>query len=359
MHKHIPLIAKMASSVDNTPTSSSFCVRINCPGTDSTAPEVLLEHSFSVFKTVVDNHLSLSTVKSLLQYLEKTQNYVDGKLQQVRLLQVEQEDVSSPTLQPELPVSAEPEVPENISAAPPVEPAAPDTAVTKPAKRNRPKKHTPVVEPTEVAEPEDVAITGYGLKTREQFSHAYQRVAHRVQAALVSKLGTVLYPTVCTRMQCTLCLSWYLYTAITPCHPRYHCKSGGCYTGYNAHTTPNGLKLLKKYHSRIHQFPVHVCEPPVGPEYENSLSETTAFSQYYHVADAGTKKILETIGDLNAIAAEVRKNGVFEPCSSGEETDDAIATPLAVREPARKKRSKSIASAGSGTTSSAPMRKKK
>lgn len=357
MHKHIPFIAKMASSVDNTPTSSSSCVHIDQSGTTDNAPEFLLEQSFLHIKTVVDNHLSYHAIKLLVKHLERAQNYVDGKLQRISQLPVEQECVSTPQLQTEPPAEVVPEeVLENISTAPPVEPTASTANSAKP-RRIRPKKTpTPEPDPAEQATTEPAVVTGYGLKTREQFRVAYMRVAHRVQASLVSKLGTVLYPEVCTRKQCTLCLSWFLFTAITPCHPKFHCKPRGCYSGYNAHTTPNGMKLLKKYHSRVHQFPIHICDPPTGPEYENSLSCTKAFEQYFHAVDEPTQKILSVIGDLNAIAAEARKNGVYEPCSSGDETDDAIATPYTVRDPARKKRP---ASTGSGTTSSAPMRKKK
>lgn len=337
----------MANSVENIPTTPSLGLAADYTGVCNRPPKAQLEDIFLSFKSVVDNHLSLDIIRDLIEHLERTRKYVDDTLQRGRLQQVEPCFASQPQLQPNVqppaledePVTKNPPsttASEPVPDSPPVEEGVKESAEHTPTSRRTRKKpaKVPVEEYTPSAE-----LTGYGLKTRDQFRAQFLRVKHRVYDKLLQKLGTAIYPSVCPRPYCTLCLSWYLYTAVTPCHKKYACTPTSCYYGYNSHTTVNGLRMLKKYHSRVHHFPIHVCEQPSGPEYENSLSETSEFVQYWHSQKPEIQKIIRAIGDMNAIAKDIRENTSFVECSSGSESDDAtVSVPLKSCDPARKRK---------------------
>lgn len=90
----------------------------------------------------------------------------------------------------------------------------------------------PTVEPTPpvqlVESPSSASVVH---KTRAQWSKLYHRNKHQIAMECTSLVDSrPLYPSVCSKTNCNLCLSWYVTTALSPCLkcPR-KCTSIGWY----------------------------------------------------------------------------------------------------------------------------------
>jgi hypothetical protein len=143
--------------------------------------------------------------------------------------------------------------------------------------------------------------TTFGFKTRAEFRKNFAKVSPKMYPRYIKRIGDeLLYPTICTNSQCTLCISWYIGSAVTPCHPTY--CDGKCAFNYAPHTTKYGLKMLKRYHSRIKQFPIHCNQSePDGPQYENSLVQSGTMQLLFSTLSPRIQTLVKIAMDINTL----------------------------------------------------------
>jgi len=183
--------------------------------------------------------------------------------------------------------------------------------------------------------------TSYGYKSRAEFAKAFRKVRTRVYNHMLEllEIGRPLFPAICSKHECPLCISWFIQTAVTPCHPK-HCD-GKCKHGYFPHTSPYGLKLLKKYHTRIHSFPIHVNESqPSGPEFENAICQSYEFVERYEQFPKRTQLILKLAAnssDMVRLMGKPTENSGSTQSSETESESDGSHRPLIIRSKKNKK----------------------
>lgn len=268
----------------------------------------------TIIDMVQSSHLTLELGARAISYIMMVNHDVD--------VPVEQSTVCRTTSAPDLSVCSMPE-------ATPLQPLIDETSQPenqeppKEKKKKRRAKVAPLPQADNVVAEQPICpvSTSFGYKTRAEFRQAFERVKDQVYANMFKRITSVLYPSVCTRESCSLCVSWYISSAITPCHKKFGCEVQ-CEFGYNAHTTARGLRYLKRYHSQIHTHPIHAVDPPDGPEYETSLVASDYMAGVYEDLPPSLRVIIRTSQDTRMISRSLKASGTpVEPCSDSSESD--------------------------------------
>lgn len=175
---------------------------------------------------------------------------------------------------------------------------------------------------------DDAIVSDFGLVNRSQFAARYQRIRKIVVKSCVNRVKQgIIYPKVCTRKHCTLCFSWYVMSAITPCHKKYGCTLQSCYRGYNSHSTPKALELLRRYHSRKDVFPIHIIKDILkSPESEGCLLDDQEFNEMINTVGSLVERSNKVVMEVRSLTKDIDRDVKFS--SDSDDSYGVASEPL-------------------------------